>query len=46
MEREVPFFSQVTVVAGEPVDTQVRVRAVSLYVRLVMLGSAEYKEKH
>ena len=41
-----PSFSQVTMVAGEPVDRQVRVRAVSSYVRLVMLGMTEYKERH
>ena len=46
MERGRPSFSQITVVAGEPVDTQVRVRAVSSYVRLAMLGVTEYKEKH
>jgi len=43
MERGTPSFTQETVVAGEPVETQVRVRASSSYVRLVMLGEAGWK---
>ena len=43
MERETPSFTQETVVAGEPVEMQVRVRASSSYVRLVMVGEAGWK---
>ena len=43
MERRTPSFTQETVVAGEPVETQVRVRASSSYVRLVMMGEAGWK---
>ena len=43
MERETPFFTQETVVAGEPVETQVRVRASSSYVRLVMVGETGWE---
>ena len=44
MERETPSFTQETVVAGEPVETQVRVWASSSYVRLVMVGEAGWEE--
>ena len=45
MERETLSFTQETVVAGEPVETQVRVRASSSYVRLVMVGEAGWDEE-
>ena len=45
MERGTPSFIQETVVAGEPVETQVRVRFSSSYVRLVMVGRTEWDGK-
>ena len=45
MERETPSFTQETVVTGEPVETQVRVRASSSYVRLVMVGETGWVGK-
>ena len=45
MERGTPSFTQETVVAGEPVETQVRVRTSSSYVRLVMVGETGWVEK-
>ena len=44
MERGTPSFIQETVVAGEPVETQVRVRTSSSYVRLVMVGETGWDE--
>jgi len=37
----VPFFLQVTVVAGPPVEVQVRDLVVSLYVSMVAVGAPE-----
>ena len=45
MERETPSFTQETVVAGEPVETQVRVWASSSYVRLVMVGETGWEKE-
>ena len=45
MESGTPSFTQETVVAGEPVETQVRVRASSSYVRLVMVGETGWEEE-
>ena len=44
MERGTPSFTQETVVAGEPVETHVRVRAFSSYVRLLMVGETGQEE--
>ena len=45
MESGTPFFTQETVVAGEPVETQVRVRVSSSYVRLVITSGAKCEEE-
>ena len=45
MERGTPSFPQETVVAGDPVETQVRVRASSSYVTLVMVGETGQEGK-
>lgn len=43
MKMGTPSFTQDTIVAGEPVETQVRVWTSSSYVRLVMIGDAGWK---